>query len=56
MAAEVSLMCFWAFANTQQFWAHKSSLQLPIAYLALSLLELPLLVEPALNPVTEKPE
>lgn len=54
MAFGVGLLFFWGLANTQQFFAGKSSLQLPLLYLALSFLQFPMLIEPAVNPVTQK--
>lgn len=54
MAFCVALLFFWGLANTQQFFAGRSSLQLPLLYLALSFLQFPVLIEPAVNPVTEK--
>lgn len=56
MAFEIGVMFVWAWFNTQQFWSGNASLQLPIAYMAISLFEICLLVEPAFNPVTEKPD
>lgn len=54
MATAISFMFFWGLTNTQQFFAGNASLQLPILYMALSILQLPLLVEPPINPVTAK--
>lgn len=54
MAASIGIMFFWGLSNTQQFFAGHASLQLPILYMALAVLQLPLLVEPPINPVTAK--
>lgn len=54
MAFCVGLLLFWGLANTQQFFAGKASLQLPLLYVALAFLQFPVLIEPAINPVTQK--
>lgn len=54
VAVSVSWMFFWGFSNTIQFFAGNASLQLPILYIALSILQIPLLTESPVNPMTEK--
>lgn len=54
LAVSVSFMFFWGLSNAQQFFAGNASLQLPILYVAMSLLQIPLLIEPPVNPMTEK--
>lgn len=54
LAASVSFTFFWGLSNAQQFFAGNASLQLPILYVAISLLQVPLLIEPPVNPMTEK--
>lgn len=54
LAASISFMCFWGLSNTQQFFAGNASLQLPILYLAISVLQIPLLVEAPINPMMER--
>lgn len=45
LTASVSFMLFWGISNTQQAFAGEASFQLPILYIALAILHLPLLVE-----------
>lgn len=54
LAISISWMFFWAVSNSQQFFDGKASLQLPILYLTLSILQIPLLMESPINPMTEK--
>jgi hypothetical protein len=54
LAASISFHFFWGASNAQQFFAGKASLQLPILYIALAVLQMPLLVEAPVNPMTEK--
>lgn len=54
LAASISWTFFWGVSNAQQFFDGKASLQLPILYVALSILQIPLLVESPVNPMTEK--
>lgn len=54
LAISFSFMGFWAFANTQQFFSGNASLQLPILYLALAVLQLFLLTEAPVNPMTKR--
>lgn len=58
VAASVGILLFWGISNTQQGFQGKASFQLPILYIALALLQLPLLIEPRTNPMTSdgKPE
>lgn len=53
-AATISFMFFWGLSNAQQFFAGNASLQLPILYIAMALMQIPLLIEPPVNPMTEK--
>lgn len=54
LAASISFMFFWGISNTQQFFNGNASLQLPILYIALSVLQIPLLIESPVNPMTRK--
>jgi hypothetical protein len=54
LAVSVSFMFFWGFSNAQQFFAGKASLQLPLLYVAVSIMQIPLLIESPVNPMTEK--
>lgn len=54
LATSISWMFFWGLSNTEQFFAGKASLQLPILYVAGAILQIPLLVEAPVNPMTEK--
>lgn len=42
----------WGFLNTEQFFDDKASLQLPMLYVGLAALVIPLLMEPWFNPIT----
>lgn len=55
LAASIAFMFFWGASNTQQFFTGNASLQLPILYLTLSILQVPLLIEPPVNPMTKRP-
>jgi len=50
-AVSVSVMICWGIANSQQAFQGKTSFQLPILYLALGALQIPLLIEPRINPI-----
>lgn len=52
MAISIAFMLFWGGSNSQQAFAGKASFQLPILLVSLALLQLPLLIEPASNPMT----
>jgi predicted membrane channel-forming protein YqfA (hemolysin III family) len=55
MAMAIGVMLFWTGALTLAFFKlGQTSLQLPITYLGLSILGMPLLVEPSVNPITDK--
>lgn len=54
LAISVAAMLFWGASNAEQFFAGKASLQLPIMYFILAVLQIPLLVEAPVNPMTEK--
>jgi len=54
LAFSIGFMCFWGISNTQQFFAGNTSLQLPILYVALSIMQIPLLIESPINTMTEK--
>jgi hypothetical protein len=55
MAAGVSSLFFYGGAlTTYYFQTHSTSLQLPITYFGLSILQFALLIEPPTNPVSEK--
>lgn len=53
MAAEVIFMLFWGIGTTITFFQGLTSLQLFVLYSGLAMIELFLLQEPAVNPVTE---
>lgn len=52
VATSVGILLFWGISNTQQGFQGKASFQLPILYIALALLQIPLLIEPRTNPMT----
>jgi hypothetical protein len=55
MAIAIGVMLFWTGALTLDFFKlGQTSLQLPLTYLGLSVLGMPLLVEPSVNPLTDK--
>lgn len=54
IAASLTFMLFWGVSNTQQVFAGNASFQLPILYVALAALHLPLLVESPVNPMTKR--
>lgn len=54
MAVSIGWVLFWGLSNTQQFFVGNASLQLPIMYMTLALLQIPLLIESHVNPMTEK--
>lgn len=54
LAVSISWMFFWGVSNAQQFFAGNASLQLPILYVTLSIMQIPLLMESPVNPMTEK--
>lgn len=47
-------LLFWGITNTQQGFMGKASFQLPIVFIGLALVNLRLLLEPSVNPVTMK--
>lgn len=52
MAFSVAYMAFLAIGTGQPFWEGTGSLQLPIIYAGMALLQVPLLAEPFVNPET----
>lgn len=54
LAVSLSWMMFWGLSNSQQFFAGRASLQLPILFITVSILQIPLLIESPVNPFTEK--
>lgn len=54
LAVSISWMFFWGISNSAQFFAGNASLQLPILYVTLSIMQIPLLMESPVNPMTEK--
>jgi hypothetical protein len=54
LAVAVAWNAIWGGVNTQQFFNGKASLQLPILYLILAVVRIPLLAESPVNPMTEK--
>lgn len=56
LAVSLGWLMFWGLSNTQQALAGNASFQLPILYVALAALHLPLLVEAPVNPMTQREE
>lgn len=56
LAVSLSFMFFWGLSNAQQSLAGKASYQLPIIYVSLAVLHIPLLIEPPVNPMTRREE
>jgi ABC-type thiamin/hydroxymethylpyrimidine transport system permease subunit len=55
MATTIGVMCFWGAAQVVDFIKlGQTSLQLPWKWIILSILAMPLLAEPSINPVTDK--
>lgn len=54
LAVSLTFILFWGVSNTQQFFAGNASLQLPILYVAVAALHLPLLIEAPVNPMTRR--
>lgn len=55
MASTVAILFFWCGTLTFHFFQlSQTSLQLPITFLALGVLGIPLTIEPSINPVTNK--
>jgi len=54
LAASIGWMFFWGVSNSQQSFAGDASFQLPILYVAGAILQIPLLLEAPVNPMTEK--
>jgi len=54
LALSISFHLFWGACSSQQSFDGKASFQLPILYIALAVLQMPLLVEAPVNPMTEK--
>lgn len=54
MAIEVGFMLFLAWGTAEPGMTSKGSFQLPIIYAGLALLQVPLLLEPFINPLTAR--
>lgn len=54
LAISIGFTFAWAIVNTQQSFRGKASFQLPILYLGLCALQVPLAIESPVNPMTEK--
>lgn len=54
LAISLTFIIFWGVSNMQQFFAGNASLQLPILYLAVAAMHVPLLTEAPVNPMTRK--
>lgn len=54
LALSAGVMLGWGLVNTQQSFDGKASFQLPIMYVAVAALQLMLLLEAPVNPMTEK--
>lgn len=56
LTLSLAFMLYWGLINARQAFAGDASFQLPILYVALAVLQIPLLVEPPVNPMTERKE
>lgn len=56
LAVSLSFFFFWGLSNTIQAFAGNASFQLPILYVFLAFLHIPLLIEPPVNPMTRREE
>lgn len=54
LAVSISWMMFWGLSNSQQSFAGNASFQLPVLFITISILQIPLLIESPVNPITEK--
>lgn len=54
MAISIGFNLFWGLSNAQQSFAGKASFQLPILYITLALIRVPLMFESPVNPMTER--
>lgn len=54
LAISLGFMFFWGVTNTQQFFAGNASLQLPILYITIAALHVPILIESPVNPMTRQ--
>jgi len=54
VTASIGVMLAWGIANTEQVFAGKASFQLPIMYVAIAVIQVWLLLEPPINPMTER--
>lgn len=54
LATSIACTFAWGVANTQQVFTGNASMQLPILYLALCVLQIPLVIEAPVNLTTEK--
>lgn len=54
LATTIFTMTFWGLANLEQSIAGRASYQLPILYVMLALIQVPLLIEAPVNTMTEK--
>lgn len=54
LAVAIGFAFFWGISNTQQFFAGKASLQLPIWIVGMSIAQIPWLIESPRNPMTER--
>lgn len=55
LAVSIWFTFAWGIANTQQVFAGNASMQLPILYLTLCILQIPLVIEAPVNLTTRKP-
>lgn len=56
MAAAIAFFLFFSVGTAEPFMEGKGSLQLPILYVLLAMLQIPVLIEPFINPWTKKGE
>lgn len=54
LAVSLSFMFFWGAVNSLQSFAGNASFQLPILYVALAVIHVPLLIESPVNPMTRR--
>lgn len=54
LATSIFWFSFWGLLNCHQFINGRASLQLPILFNAIAFLQVPLLTEAPINPMTEK--
>lgn len=56
LATTASFIVFWGIGNSEQFFAGRSSLQLPIVYIILASVLIKFITEAPVNPMTQRNE